>query len=426
MGNPLIEIGIILALTIANGLFAASELALVSAKKSRLETLANRGNRAARGALRLAERPGAMLATVQIGITLIGVINSIFAGENLVKYLEPPLEPLLGTAAGTVSYVLIVLFVTFASLIIGELAPKRIALRGPEALAMLVAPLMTVLAAVARPLVWILDRTTDGLLRLFGIRGETPEHVTEEDVKALVEQATESGNLESEESALIERVLRFTDRRARDLMTPRVDLVKLDLDLPSSTLIDRAIRGGYTRYPVYRGDPDDLLGFLYKGDLLEIAVDPRSSVDQRVRPAVFVPEVAWANDVLAKLHDRSVFEALVVDEFGVVAGMVTANDLINELVGVFGDREEQDSSFVRREDGSYLVDGGLAMHEVRQHLPLPATDDERYATLAGFILHHAGHIPSVGEQLDVERWRFEVLDLDGNRIDRVSITPPTT
>lgn len=424
MGKPLFEITVILLLTVANGLFAASELALVSVKKSRLEQLAQGGRGGAKAALKLAQNPGAMLATVQVGITLIGVINSIYAGENLVKYIEPSLEPLLGSAAGPVSYVLVVLLVTLLSLIVGELAPKRLALRNPENLAITVTPLMSALSVIAHPLVWLLERSTNALLFVFGVRGESQEHVTEEDVKALVEQAEESGSLEAVETQLIARVLRFNDRRAREIMTPRIELVLLDLRKPTRELLEFAERQQHSRYPAFRDDPDDIAGVLHLNDLLEVALHPEVTLVSKLRKPLYLPENVWANDALTAFHERRHTEALLVDEFGVVSGMVTANDLLSELVGVFGSDAPIDERLVQREDGSYLVDGGFAMHDLRARLTIPLVGDEDFTTLAGYVLHHVAHIPSVGEVFKVSTWRFEVVDMDGNRVDRILISPP--
>jgi putative hemolysin len=419
-----LEIAVIVLLTLANGLFAASELALVSARRSRLESMADAGNGRARLALSLAERPGTLLSTVQVGITLITIVNSIFAGERLVRYLEPPLRPALGGYSGTVAYVLVVLIVTFVSLVLGELAPKRLALRDPERLAVAVAPLMRLLEVLARPVVWVLDRASAGLLRLVGVRGERQDVVTEEDVRALVEQATESGSLESEESALIERVLRFTDRRVREVMTPRVELVMLDVSRSVPAVLEDALRLGHTRYPVYEGNAERVTGLVRRDELLAVALDPNLPLSSVLHEPLYVPENAWAQDVLAQLNQRRQYEALVVNEYGDIAGLVTANDLISELVGVFGDERQDADMIVRREDGSYLVDGAVAMHDLREVLNLPEQEEEEFTTLAGYVLAMTGTIPVVGERMEVDGWSLEVVDLDGRRVDRLLVTPP--
>lgn len=421
---PLLEVGIILALMLANGVFAASEIALVSVRKTRLEASAAAGSRRARQALDLAERPGTFLATVQIGITLIGTVASIFAGESLVGYIEPALAPLLGSAATGVSYVLVVVVITFFSLVLGELAPKRIALRNPEALATRVAPLMTLLSRVASALVWLLERTTDLLLRLFGIRGEPPEHVTEEDVRALVGQATSGGSLEQQEGILIDRVLRFNDRRVREIMTPRLELRMLDLAQDRQAVLRAAVTGGLPRYPAHRANPENVVGVVHRDDLLEVALDQDVQLEAKLRRPLFVPENAWAHDVLMQLHDRKHEEALVVDEHGSLAGMVTADELVSELVGVFGDDEAEADRLKRREDGSYLVDGSLAVHDLREVLRLPEGEDEGFSTVAGFVIEHLGRLPATGDLVEVENWRLEVVDMDGNRVDKVLVVPP--
>jgi len=422
MGNPFIEFGILILLLILNGVFSASELALMSSKKARLEAAAENGNGAARTAFRMAERPGAFLATVQIGITLIGTISAVFAGGSLTRYLEPVLRPLLDTYAPAGASVAVVLLVTFLSLVIGELVPKNIALRNPEALSTRVAPLMAFLSSVARPIVWLLDTTTKAVLLLFGMRGEPREHVTEEDVRALVEQATESGSLEAEESERIERVLRFTDRRVRDLMTPRPDVHVIDLEDSLSEIVEHALQFGHDHYPARTG-AQDVVGVLGVVDLLRAVHDGRHP-REFVQSAVFIPETAWAEDALATLQRNARSRlAIVVDEYGDFTGLITIGDLLSELAGDDGDTEgEQD--ITRRDDGSYLVDARIAMHDLRDDLPLPPLEDEDFSTLAGYVLSLVGAIPSIGEIAEVDGWQIEVLDLDGSRIDRVLVKPP--
>lgn len=414
----------VLALLLISGLLSASELAVTSARRSRLETLADQGKRAAAIALALSQQPGALLVTVRLGVTLLTIVNAIFAAQHFTRYLTPALEGRFGLAAPTVGSVVVVLVLLLLSLVIAELAPKRLALRDPEMLALRVAPLMHLLLVLTRPLVWALDRTTTGLLSLLGVKGERQDVVTEEDVRAMVEQATESGSLEAEESELIERVLRFTDRRVRDVMTPRVELVLLDVARPVPEVLADSLRLGHTRYPVYQGNAEEVIGLVRRDDLLAVALDSQLPLREVVRSPLFVPEGAWANDVLAQLHRRTQYEALVVDEYGDLVGMVTANDLISELIGVFGDEAEEAGMLVRRGDGSYLVDASIAMHDLREVLNLPKSEDEEFTTLAGYVLSHSGSIPNVGERLEVEGWTLEVVDLDGRRIDRVLIELP--
>ncbi|ANE44844.1 hypothetical protein SU48_07200 [Deinococcus puniceus] len=414
------EFAILVLLLLVNGLFSGSELGVMSARKSRLQAQAASGQRRAAQALDLAERPGVFLATVQIGITLIGTISAIFAGGSLTGPFTAALRPLLGDAADTVASVAVILLVTFLSLVLGELAPKSIALRNPEALAVRVAPLFQVLSRVARPVVWLLETTTRGLLWLAGLRGEPQERITEEDVRALMVQATESGSLEDVETERIERVLRFNDRRARELMTPWLDVVTLDARLSLEALVDQVLAHPHDHYPVVdaRGE---VIGQLDVVDILR-AVQTGEALTDLLRPVVFIPETAWAEDVLSRLTREGLRRlAVAVDEYGTSSGLLTSTDLLTELAGTDA---PGDDLIVRRDDGSFLVDGGLPMHILRQTLPLPQQDREDFSTLAGYVLEALGEFPQVGAVAEVGGWTLEVVDVDGPRLDRILIVPP--
>lgn len=415
------EFGILLLLLIVNGLFSGSELGVVSARKSRLQARATAGHKGAARALALAERPGAFLATVQIGITLIGTISAVFAGGSLTRYLEPTLRPLFGESAGTAASAAVVLLVTFLSLVLGELAPKNIALRDPEGLAARVAPFFTVLSRVMRPVVWLLEGTTRGLLWLLGLRGEPQEKITEEDVKALALQAAESGSLEAGETERIDHVLRFNDRRVRDLMTHRADVVLLSAGAPVAETIEQVLAAPHDRYPLTDAS-GEVIGQVRVVDVLRASRTGEALADL-MQPVLFVPETAWAEDALSRLteggHQRL---AIVVDEYGLFSGLLTATDLLTELAGVDVPGEEE--MIVRRGDGSFLVDGGVPMHDLRATLPLPRQDPEEFSTLAGYVLEALGEFPQVGARVEVGGWTLEVVDLDGPRIDQVLILPP--
>ncbi|PNY80920.1 hemolysin family protein [Deinococcus koreensis] len=422
MGNPLLEFGILVLLLVFNGFFSASELGVVSARRSRLEAAAARGERGARVAAGLSERPGAFLATVQIGITLISTISAVFAGGTLTSYMETLLRPLLGSAAPTAASVVVVLMVTFLSLVLGELAPKAVALRDPEGLAARVAPFFAGLSRVARPVVWLLDITTRGLLALLGMRGETREVITEEDVRAIVSQAAQSGSLEETERERIASVLRFNDRRVRDLMTPRVDAVTLPLRGSAQDAAAEVLRSGHEGYPV-RDETGEIMGYLGVQDVLR-ALHTGEPLEGLVRPALYLPESAWAEDALTRMErEGHVRLAVVVDEYGDFSGLLTISDLLSELSGVDSASPDADA-LIRREDGSFLVDAALPMHELRRTLPLPLLEREDFSTLAGYVLQLLGDFPQVGATMGVEDWEMEVVDVDGQRIDRLLIIPP--
>lgn len=422
MGNPWLEFGILILLLIINGFFSASELGVVSARRSRLEAAAARGENGADAAVRLSERPGAFLATVQIGITLIGTISAVFAGGSLTRYVEPLLQPIFGAAAPSAASIAVVLLVTFLSLVLGELAPKNIALRNPEGLAIRVAPLFTILSKIARPIVWLLEITTRGLLALLGMRGEAPEVITEEDVKAIVKQAAESGSLEDTEQERIASVLRFNDRRVRDLMTPRTEAVTLSLNADTVQAVERVLSDNQIWYAV-KDDNGEIIGQMSVKDVLR-ALYTGQPLSEFVHPAIFFPESAWAEDALSRMesegHQRM---AVIVDEYGDFSGILSITDLLSNMSGVELVPPDSNELF-RRDDGTYLADGSLPMHELREVLPLPHLEREDFSTLAGYVLQILGDFPQVGATLKVDDWELEVVDMDGQRIDRLLIRPP--
>ena len=422
MGNPWLEFGILILLLIINGFFSASELGVVSSRRSRLESAAANGSKGAASAVRLSERPGAFLATVQIGITLIGTISAVFAGGSLTRYLEPVMRPIFNDAAPTAANVAVILLVTFLSLVLGELAPKSIALRNPEGLAARVAPFFSGLSVVAKPIVWVLDMTTRGLLALLGMRGEAPEVITEEDVKAIVRQAAESGSLENTEQERIASVLRFNDRRVRDLMTPRPEAITLSVNASLSDIVPLVLSTDHSVYAV-RGEQGDIIGQVSVKEILR-AVHENQPLTDYVREALYLPESAWAEDALKRMEEEGHQRlAVVVDEYGDFSGVLSIADLLSNMAGV--EVEEPDSDeIIRRDDGTFLVDGSLPMHELREVLPLPALEREDFSTIAGYVLHVFGDFPQVGSSIEVGEWRIEVMDMDGPRVDRLLIVPP--
>ncbi|WP_309572158.1 hemolysin family protein [Deinococcus sp.] len=421
MGNPLLEFGILVLLLITNGFFSASELGVVSARRSRLEASAARGERGAGAAVKLGQEPGAFLATVQIGITLIGTVSAVFAGGTLTSFMEGLLRPLLGDSAPAAASVAVVLLVTFLSLVLGELAPKTIALRNPEALAARVAPFFAGLSRVARPVVWLLDVTTRGLLALLGIRGQPPEVITEDDVRAIVSQAALSGSLEEHERERISSVLRFNDRRVRDLMTPRGQAVTVTLADSVPTVVAHVLSSGHDTYPA-RDGVGEVIGVVTVLDVLR-AVQTGESLSALLRPALFLPETAWAVDALTRLERGGTRLAVVVDEYGAFSGLLSLTDLLSELAG--GDAPlPGDDSLLRHQDGSYSVDGALPVHDLREVLPLPTLPREDFSTVAGYVLAVLGDFPQVGTTLAVDGWELEVVDMDGPRIDRLLVRPP--
>jgi putative hemolysin len=422
----ILEASIVAVLIVLNGLLAMSELAIVSSRPARLRAMIERNVLGSRRALALASDPGKFLSTVQIGITLVGVLSGAFSGATLGQRLadwliafglsEPVAEPL---AVGAV-----VALITYASLVVGELVPKQIALRNPEAIAVRVAPAMTVLAKVASPLVTILNMTGKAALWLLGHRGEPRERVTEEEIRTLIAEAESAGVLEPGEKEMIAGVLRLGDRPVRAVMTPRWDVDMLDLADSPQAIRAAIAKSPHSRLPVHDGNPDEILGVVQAKELLDACM-AGDDLDVRpfVRRAPVIPDSADARDVVAILKASPVHIGLVHDEYGHFEGVVTAADILESIVGVFRSEEgPTEPAVVRRDDGSLLISGWMAVDEFAELTGIRLPADRSYHTVAGFVLDRFGALPSVGETFDAHGWRFEVIDLDGRRVDKVLAT----
>jgi putative hemolysin len=423
---PWLEILVVLGLVLLNGYFAMAELAVVSARPARLEALARKGRRGARPALALAREPGRMLSTVQIGITLVGISAGAFGGARLAEPLGEALArvPALAPVSGELAYALVVVAITYLSLIIGELVPKHLALRAPERIAALVAPIIDLLSRISTPAVWLLDRSSRFVLRLLGSEAQPPEAVTEEEVRTLIAEGTRTGVFHQQEQEMIGRVLRLADRPLRAIMTPRVELVWLDVeDDPAE--IARVIReSGHSRFVIGKGSLDDALGVVHVRSLLEtcLAGQPLDLL-AALRPVLVLPDSTPVLRALEALRQARVSMALVVDEYGEVEGVVTVEDVLEAVVGDMPERRlGEEPAIVRRNDGSMLMDGMLAIDEVKLALGFDSLpDEESYHTLAGFILAQLGRVPEEGQAVVYGGWRFEVVDMDGRRIDKVLV-----
>lgn len=422
---PLWEIGVLALLISLNGFFAMSELAIVSAKRARLQQMAAAGSGGAAVALRLAEDPTGFLSTVQVGITLVGVIAGAFSGAAFAEPLAGALRALtpLGASADEVAFGLVVVVVAYASLIVGELVPKRVALGHAEAIAAAVARPMALLAAVGAPVVWFLRASTEGLLRLFGVRVGRGDAVTEEDVKAMVAEGAATGVFAPVEKDMIEGVLRLADRPVRAVMTPRPDTMWLSIDDDAETVLREIRDSGRSRFPVSRGDVDDVLGVVQAKDLLDqLHATGRIDLAAALREPLYVSETMSVLELLARFRAAPAHMALVLDEYGALQGLVTPTDILEAIAGALPtERGEDEPEALRREDGSWLIDARMNLDAVERALgaDLPRGD---YATLAGFLLDRFGHIPDTGEMLRWRDWTFEVVDLDGRRIDKVLAT----
>jgi putative hemolysin len=415
---------IVAALLIAlNGVFALSELALVSARPARLKALADSGRRGARTALDLAENPGKFLSTVQIGITLIGILAGAFSGAALGADLSAILHEtrLPPGFAEPLGYGIVIGSITYLSVVVGELVPKQLALRNPEAIASAVAPLMYGLSRVGAPIVWLLDLSSKVIFRLLGMHEPASSGVTEEEIKSMVEEATTAGVIEVDERRMISGVLRLGDRAVRAVMTPRTDVDWVDMADDEATIRERLTSSVHSRLPVGEGSPDNIVGILHLRDLLP-AYMRGDKVDVRafVRQAPVVPDRIDALEALNVLREAAVPMALVHDEYGHFEGLVTPADILDAIAGAFkSDDGATEPEAVQREDGTWLLAGWMPVDEMSDQLGinLPRTRD--YETVAGLIIDKLHHLPSTGEYIDTLGWRFEVVDLDGRRIDKV-------
>ncbi len=430
MSSITFEILIILVLIIANGVFSMSEMAIVSARKVRLQQLANQGDAKAKAALKLAESPNHFLSTVQVGISLIGILTGAFGGATIANRLAVyvRLVPLLAPYSEPISFGIVVLSITYFSLIVGELVPKRLALNNPERIASNVAIPMRALSAIASPMVYLLSASTDLILRVLGITASTDPQVTEEEIKILIEQGTEAGTFEEAEQDMVERVFRLGDRPVSYLMTPRPDIVWLDLDDSAEENRQKMVDSAYSRYPVCQGGLDNVLGVIPVTDLLARSFRGESlDLTIGLRQPVFVPESTRGLKVLELFKQTITHMALVVDEYGVIQGLVTLNDIMSEIVGDVPSTDGQDQpQAVQREDGSWLLDGMLPVEEFLELFGMEEWESEErgsYQTLGGFVITHLGRIPAAADHFEWQSMRIEVMDMDGNRVDKVLVVP---
>ncbi|NJR51372.1 MAG: HlyC/CorC family transporter [Leptolyngbyaceae cyanobacterium CSU_1_3] len=421
---------IILLLTLANAVFVMSELAIVSARKVRLQQSANQGDTKAGVALELANEPNDFLASVQIGITLIGIVSGAFGEKALTTRLEPILGsfPPLRPYSQGVAFGLAVVLITYLTLVIGELVPKRLALNSPERLATWVAIPMSLLAKIAAPIVFLLGASTNLVMRILGIRPSDEPQVTEEEIRIMIEQGTEAGMFEQAEKDIMKRVFRLGDRRVSALMTPRLEITWLDLEDSVEENRRTMMDSAHSRFPVCHGGLDNLLGVVQVYDLLVKSwVGQELDLTSSLQSPVFVPESTRALKVLELFKQTGTHIAFVVDEYGVIQGLVTFTDVLQAIVGDIPSIEElEEPQAIQREDGSWLLDGMLPIYQFKEILnledaELPGEQRGTYQTLGGFVVMHLGRIPTAADHFQWERMRFEVMDMDGNRVDKVLV-----
>lgn len=425
------DVLILVVLFLVNGIFAMTEIAIVSSRKVRLQQWADEGNRGAAAALRLADEPTRFLSTIQIGITLIGILSGAFGEAAIADRLQAYLltVPLLAELARPIALGVTVIGITYFSLIIGELVPKRVGMQNPELLASILARPMLLLARATAPLVRLLSLSTEAVLRVLGVKKNTDPSITEEEIKVLMEQGAEEGIFERAEQELVENIFSLDEKKVVSIMTPRKDIVVLDVEDPIEDNL-RIVRGSvFTRYPVVRGGFENVLGFVQAKDLLHRLLEDASvTLEGLVRPPLYVPEAISPMQLLEQFKRTRNHTALVVDEYGEIEGLVSINDVLEAIVGDLPtDLSDTDQEIVQREDGSWLVDGMMALDDFKEHFDLDSIEGEEsgdFQTLGGFVMFMLGKVPAAADKVEWNGFSFEVVDMDRTRVDKVLVIAP--
>jgi putative hemolysin len=424
--RSVLEILVALFLIALNGVFSVSEFAIVSARKVRLRTMAESGRRGAATALSLAEAPGRFLSTVQAGMTLVGVLAGAFSGAALGQKLSEILVAAdLPVAIGQpLGFGMVVGLITYLTVVIGELVPKTVALRNPEAIACRVAPLMAFVSQLFGPIVWLLDASTHLIFRVFGRRAQEASAVTDEEIRTIVAEAQTAGVIEPDEQRMIAGVLRLGDRAVRAIMTPRTDTEWLDISADVAEMRAKLLATVHSRLPVCKGSPDTMIGVVKVRDLLaSLLTGEGIDVGAHVKMAPVVPDMLDALDALDVLRKAAVPMALVHDEYGHFDGIVTPADVLDSIAGAFrSNMEEEEPEAVQRGDGSWLIAGWMPVDEMAELLAISLPERRGFETVAGLVINELHHLPSLGEAAETLGWRFEVVDMDGRRVDKVLAT----
>ncbi len=419
----MLEIFILFLLILLNAFIVLSETALISSKKSRLEGSANRGDKKAKAALNLKENPDMFLSTTQIYITLIAILTGVYSGENFSKYLEPSIAKIsfLAPYSSPVATTIIVIIVTFLSILFGELVPKKISIMKPEKIAKLVARPIKILSQISYPLVWLLSNLNLSIFKLFNILPGTENQVTEEEIKAMINEGSEMGAIEEEEKEIIERVFHLGDRNITSLMTHRTDIVWFELHESRDSIKEKIKESQHSIYPVCDKNIDDIEGSIYVKDLY---LKPDAPLNSLIRKTLFIPENNSAYQVLEKVKNTKIHHAFIIDEYGSLQGMITVKDILKAIVGEMPEEEDDEYEIAERRDGTYLIDGQIQFYDFLTKFNKTVWINEgenEFDTLAGFILHELKRIPSVGDNFEWRGFDLEIVDMDGQRIDKVIV-----
>ncbi len=423
------EILFIILLIMANGIFALSEIAVVTSRRSGLQQRRDEGDLGAAAALEMVDSPGHFLSTVQVGITLVGIMAGAYGGATIAEELAEEFRawPAVATYSDSLSLAIVIAAITYLSIVLGELFPKRLALSNPERIAALISPSMSAFSTLARPLVFVLNASTDLLLKIFGIKhGEQPA-ITEEEIRMLIDQGTTAGVIEVEEQDIVERVFYLGDQKTEAIMTPRAEIVWLDIDDAPEDIGAKITSGPFSIFPVCQGRLDRVIGIIQSKDVLSCSMSSHKvELRKSLLPPLFVPESMRALKVLERFKQTGIHLAIVVDEYGSVRGIVTLTDILEGLVGDIPHIEElEEPHIMRREDGSWLVDGAVPIKELKEALQIeqfPREGEGLYQTAGGLVMACLEKVPATGDYLEWKDYRFEVVDMDGQRIDKLLIT----
>lgn len=428
-GPITIQIVLILILIIANGVFAMTEIAIVSSRKVRLERMAEEGSKGARTALDLSNEPTQLLSTVQIGITLIGIFTGAFGGATIAEGLKGYFKNIsvLAPYSAALSLAIVVSVITYLSLVIGELVPKKLALNNPEAIATVVSVPMSLFSKVTSPLARVLSFSTEFVIKILGIKEAQESPVTEEEINLLIAQGAKLGTFEKTEQEMVEKIFRLGDMRVRALMTPKTQLFWLDLEDPNEYNLRILTESRYSRFPVGRGSLDEVVGVVYTRDLLANSLKGDSlNIEEVIRQPLYVPKTMRAFSLLEMFKQSGTEVALVIDEYGSIQGLVSLNAVLEQIVGDISEpSDKEDPDIIQRDSNSWLLDGMLSIEELKELFKIDELPDEEtgyFQTIAGFIMSQLGHIPKESEHFDWEGLRFEIVDMDRIRIDKVLVT----
>jgi len=420
----MVEIFILLTLIVVNGIFVMTEIALVSARKGRLESLSNKGNYKAKEALKLTANPEKFLSTAQIFITLITLLTGVYSGEKFSAYLKPFVErfEILKPYSSNISAIIILILVTFLTIIIGELVPKRIGLVRAEKISLFVAGPMNFLSFIAHPIVWVLNTITNLIFKLINLKPTADNAITEDEIKAMITEGNEHGTIETEEKEIIERLFHLGDRNITSLMTHRTDINWFTLEDTVQYVTQKFDQISYSTYPVCDKTVDDIKGLIYIKDLLKLT--PNTLLKDVLKPALFVPENNSPYQVLEKIKSTKIHSCFIVNEYGTLEGMITLNDILEAIVGDMPTSGQEEYEIIERKDGSFLVDAQLPFYDFLSHFEKTEwmhEGEHEFDTLAGFVLHQLERIPKTGDTFEWRDFEFEIVDMDGQRIDKLLV-----